>query len=175
MPKNQSNEQVQTRYVNTPVGWVALQANQKALISCQFANGKTKVNLIEKQNSATRGRNQAASLVLDQAETELKEYFLGRRTRFSIAIEFPEGTLFQKKSWQALRKIPYGKTWSYGEQARFVGSPKAYRAVGASNGKNPVAIFVPCHRVIGASGHLVGFAGGLNIKKWLLNHEAGLS
>jgi methylated-DNA-[protein]-cysteine S-methyltransferase len=110
--------------------------------------------------------------VLRAAATQLGEYFAGTRTEFDLPLA-PEGTPFQQKSWEALRAIPYGETISYGEQARRLGSPSAVRAVGAANGRNPISIIVPCHRVIGSNGSLTGFAAGLEAKAWLLRHESG--
>jgi len=108
--------------------------------------------------------------VLAQAELELHEHFAGDRTRFTVAIE-PRGTPFQLQVWRELLAIPYGETRSYGELAAAIDKPTASRAVGAANGRNPLAIFVPCHRVIGASGALTGFAGGHEAKRRLLELE----
>jgi methylated-DNA-[protein]-cysteine S-methyltransferase len=108
--------------------------------------------------------------VLLQLRTELDEYFAGTRKSFSVKLA-PEGTAFQRAAWTALTKIPFGETRSYGEQAASIGNPKAVRAIGAANGKNPIAIVVPCHRVIGANGTLTGYAGGLDKKEFLLKLE----
>ena len=105
--------------------------------------------------------------LLRETEKQLSEYFAGKRSRFSIKLD-PKGTDFQNQVWQALLTIPFGETRSYGQIARQIGKAKAMRAVGAANGKNPLSIIVPCHRVIGASGQLTGFAGGLVIKQQLL-------
>jgi len=107
------------------------------------------------------------------AAAELEEYFAGKRRRFSIDIA-PQGTSFQLSVWRSLQRVPYGKTISYGQLARQVGNPKASRAVGAANGANPVPIIIPCHRVIGASGDLTGFGGGLEVKKYLLELEKAI-
>ncbi|MFC3692465.1 methylated-DNA--[protein]-cysteine S-methyltransferase [Chenggangzhangella methanolivorans] len=107
---------------------------------------------------------------LAEASRQLGEYFAGRRTRFDLPLDF-QGTDFQRDVWAALVAIPYGETRSYGEIARAVGRPDAVRAVGAANGRNPISIVAPCHRVIGASGKLTGFAGGLNAKAFLLELE----
>jgi methylated-DNA-[protein]-cysteine S-methyltransferase len=104
--------------------------------------------------------------------SQLAEYFAGRRTRFEVAVE-PRGTPFQQTVWRALQDIPYGETTSYGELARRIGDVKAVRAVGLANGANPVAIIIPCHRVIGANGALTGFGGGLPTKRALLDLEQG--
>jgi methylated-DNA-[protein]-cysteine S-methyltransferase len=109
--------------------------------------------------------------VLLEAERQLNEYFAGKRKTFSLKFDFA-GTEFQKRVWQALRTIPFGETRSYGQIARQIGHPKAVRAVGAANGKNPISIIVPCHRVVGSNGQLTGFAGGLETKASLLRIEA---
>jgi methylated-DNA-[protein]-cysteine S-methyltransferase len=101
---------------------------------------------------------------------QLEEYFKGARKNFSLKLLL-QGTPFQKLVWQRLKKIPYGKLASYGEVARAIGKPNAYRAVGNANNKNPIAIIIPCHRVIGSDGTLVGYGGGLWRKEWLLDHE----
>jgi methylated-DNA-[protein]-cysteine S-methyltransferase len=108
--------------------------------------------------------------ILVEAERQLGEYFAGRRTTFSVALDFA-GTEFQIRVWRALIGIPFGETRSYGDIARQLGNPKAVRAVGAANGRNPISIIAPCHRVIGASGELTGFAGGLEAKAYLLDLE----
>ncbi len=110
------------------------------------------------------------SAVLARTARQLDEYFAGKRREFDLPLA-PEGTAFQQRVWRELLKIPYGETWSYGELARAIGRPAAARAVGAANGKNPIAIIVPCHRVIGADGSLTGYGGGMPTKQWLLAHE----
>jgi methylated-DNA-[protein]-cysteine S-methyltransferase len=116
------------------------------------------------------GREDDRDPVLMQAARELREYFAGERREFSVPLDFT-GTEFQNKVWHALRSIPFGETRSYGELAAQIGAPKASRAVGAANGRNPIPIILPCHRVIGSSGSLTGFGGGLPMKKQLLAHE----
>ena len=108
--------------------------------------------------------------LLDKAVEQLEEYFAGTRRVFDLPLD-PFGTPFQQSVWMILRTIPYGQTISYGQQARRLGDPNKARAVGAANGKNPLSIVVPCHRVIGSGGHLTGFAAGLEVKSWLLDHE----
>lgn len=110
------------------------------------------------------------SPVLLEAKRQLKEYFAGTRNHFELELDFT-GTDFQKQVWQALLTIPFGETRSYSDIARQIGNPKAVRAVGAANGRNPISIIAPCHRVIGASGELTGFAGGLEAKQYLLALE----
>lgn len=110
--------------------------------------------------------------ILASACHQLDEYFGGRRTEFDVPLD-PRGTEFQLRAWQALRAIPYGETATYAEQARRIGSPSAVRAVGAANGRNPLSIVVPCHRVVGADGSLTGYAGGVEAKRFLLSLEGG--
>lgn len=107
---------------------------------------------------------------LGDAAAQLQEYFAGERTTFDLPLD-PVGTSFQLAVWEVLRTIPFGETISYGEQARRLGDRRKARAVGAANGRNPLPIVVPCHRVIGADGRLVGFSSGLDAKRWLLAHE----
>lgn len=109
---------------------------------------------------------------IQEAARQLREYFAGQRTNFDLPLA-PDGTDFQKKVWRQLQDIPYGETISYGELAARVGNVKASRAVGAANGKNPIPIVIPCHRVIGANGKLTGFGGGLPVKEKLLALERG--
>jgi methylated-DNA-[protein]-cysteine S-methyltransferase len=108
--------------------------------------------------------------VLDEAISQLEEYFAGTRREFDLPLD-PAGTEFQQSAWMVLRTIPYGQTISYGQQAEQLGDPNKARAVGAANGKNPLSIVVPCHRVVGSNGHLTGFAAGIDVKSWLLDHE----
>ena len=112
----------------------------------------------------------ANSPLLARAATQLAEYFAGTRTDFDLSLG-ADGTDFQHRVWRTLTKIPFGETWSYGQLAKKLGDPNLSRAVGAANGKNPLWIIVPCHRVIGADGSLTGYAGGISAKKWLLAHE----
>lgn len=110
--------------------------------------------------------------LLRRALEQLREYFAGARLSFDLPLDPVGGTPFQRRAWQALRAIPFGQTRSYGDQARAIGTPAAVRAVGAANGRNPLGIVVPCHRVIGSDGKLTGYGGGLPAKQWLLAHEA---
>lgn len=116
------------------------------------------------------GTRQDDHPVLLAAVAQLQEYFNGRRMQFDVPLD-PTGTDFQQAAWKILREIPYGQTISYGEQARRMGDPRKARAVGAANGRNPISIIVPCHRVVATSGSLTGFAGGLDVKSWLLDFE----
>ncbi len=110
--------------------------------------------------------------VLAQTRAQLQEYFDAGRREFTVALD-AAGTPFQQRVWEVLRGIEYGHTITYGEQARRLGDPRKARAVGAANGRNPISIIVPCHRVVGASGALTGFAGGMAAKRWLLDFERG--
>jgi methylated-DNA-[protein]-cysteine S-methyltransferase len=113
---------------------------------------------------------QPGHAVIEPTMIELTEYFAGDRQVFDVPLD-PMGTEFQQSAWHALRSIPYGTTVSYGEQAERMGDKRKARAVGAANGRNPISIIVPCHRVVGAGGELTGFAGGIESKAWLLDHE----
>ncbi|HEY2668004.1 MAG TPA: methylated-DNA--[protein]-cysteine S-methyltransferase [Actinomycetota bacterium] len=117
------------------------------------------------------GAVEGCSDVLDAAVAQIREYFTGTRTAFDLPLDLG-GTPFQQKAWRELGSIPFGTTISYGEQARRIGRPQAARAVGAANGRNPVPVVLPCHRVIGSGGALTGFGGGLDTKRTLLRHEA---
>lgn len=114
----------------------------------------------------------AGSPLLAEASAQLAAYFAGRRRHFDLPLA-PHGTLFQQQVWRALQEIPWNQPCSYTDIAAAIGNPRAVRAVGAANGRNPIAIIIPCHRVIGANGSLTGYAGGLARKRWLLAHEAG--
>ena len=107
----------------------------------------------------------------EDVRSQLDEYFAGSRRTFELPLH-PAGTTFQQQAWSALQNIPYGETSSYGKQAAAIGHPDGARAVGAANGQNPISIIVPCHRVVGANGSLTGYGGGLEAKRWLLQHEA---
>lgn len=144
----------------TPVGPLLLVARDGALAVLHFSAGPGP------------GSRDDDDPVLVAAVAQLREYFAGVRTSFDVPLA-PEGTAFQQAVWAQLRLIPYGQTASYGEIAARLGSPTASRAVGAANGRNPIAIIVPCHRVIGANGTLTGFAGGMECKRALLDLEAG--
>ena len=152
--------------IASPVGALKLVASERGLSAILWENDNPKrVRLGE---PVVRPDHP----VLLQAERELAEYFAGDRTSFGLPLD-AAGTEFQKKVWSALSTIPYGATRSYGELARQIGAPKASRAVGAANGRNPLSIVVPCHRAIGSNGALTGFAGGLETKRYLLSLEAG--
>ena len=145
--------------ISTPVGPMTLTKEGDALTGAYLEN------LVP----ALDGKRDTHAF--DDERAQLEEYFAGERTRFDLRLD-PHGTPFQKRVWKALLGVGFGRTASYGEIAREIGRPEASRAVGAANGKNPIAIIVPCHRIIGSSGALVGYAGGLPRKKWLLAHES---
>lgn len=146
----------------TPIGLVRIVEQDGAI---------TRVDMSSCEGFEARERGQpGTSALLQAAARQLDEYFAGTRTEFELALR-PAGTAFQCQAWQALCAIPYGQTRSYAQQARAVGRPTATRAIGAANGRNPIAIIVPCHRVIGSDGSLTGYAGGEAVKRWLLDHE----
>lgn len=145
----------------TPFSDLYIYANNNAITALLFKPWRDKSAL---------GAVKKSSPVIQECLSQINEYFNGNRQIFDIAIA-PEGTEFQKKVWQKLQTIPFGETWSYGQLASNIGNKNASRAVGAANGKNPISIIIPCHRVIGANGSLTGYAGGLATKEWLLKHE----
>lgn len=143
---------------DTDIGPVTLYADGDALTQLDFGPPPS-------------GATLRYSAITDEAARQLREYFAGQRTAFTVALR-PEGTEFQRKVWDALLTIPFGQTRTYGQIAAYIGQPTASRAVGMANNRNPIAIFIPCHRVVGASGDLVGYAGGLDVKRRLLELEA---
>jgi len=146
--------------LESPIGTVDVTVNEAAAV--------LSVSFVDEPVSDSEQNDDACSRALRQ----LEEYFRGERRRFELALE-PDGTEFEYKVWNEVRRIPFGATDSYGEIARRLGDPDAARAVGFANARNPIAIIVPCHRVIGSSGHLTGYAGGIDRKKWLLDMESG--
>lgn len=148
------------KYYQAPFGWLRLVANEYGICRLDF---------VDEAGSETT----ASSKYLEQAIRELDEYFAGTRQRFEVPYNFIGGTEFQQQVWRALAEIPYGQTASYKDIAIAIGNEKAVRAVGGANNKNPIAIIVPCHRVIGKDGKMVGFGGGIATKVWLLDHERG--
>ena len=151
--------------MKSPVGKLKLVASSGALVAILWE--KERPNRVKLDEMSLDLQHS----ILIEAERQLSEYFAGERTEFDLPFQ-PEGTEFQKKVWRALREIPFGKTKSYLDLAKAIGSPNASRAVGAANGTNPLSIVVPCHRVVGADGALTGFAGGLETKAALLALEA---
>ncbi|KFX66186.1 methylated-DNA--[protein]-cysteine S-methyltransferase [Paraburkholderia fungorum] len=154
------------KLMHSPVGELKLVANGNRLAAILWENDKpNRVRLPESIEADDRP-------ILLETERQLNEYFAGTRDRFDLEFDF-QGTEFQKKVWAALLTIPFGETRSYSDIATQIGNINAVRAVGAANGRNPISIVAPCHRVIGASGDLTGFAGGLANKMFLLSLEAG--
>jgi methylated-DNA-[protein]-cysteine S-methyltransferase len=152
------------RTVPSPVGPLQLVARDDALVAVLWTPdrpGRVHLGAI---------RETKAHPVLDATATQLDEYFTGSRRRFDLPLAL-DGTPFQRAVWQALALIPFGETRSYRSLSHAIGRPRALRAVGAANGRNPISIIVPCHRLVGASGALTGFAGGVASKAWLLRHE----
>jgi len=150
--------------MESPVGKLTLVASDRGLVAVLWENDPPhRVRLHELVHDVHHP-------ILMDTERQLDEYFAGKRRVFSIALDM-RGTSFQKDVWSALLAIPFGETRSYAQLAKQLGNPRATRAVGGANGKNPISILVPCHRVIGSSGKLTGFAGGLDIKAKLLELE----
>jgi len=156
------------KFMASPVGRLTLVATDDAVAAILWENenpARVRLNIIGEDDNHP---------VLLKAERQLREYFAGKRKVFDLKLD-PIGTEFQKKVWQALLTIPFGETRSYADIARQIGAPKAVRAVGAANGRNPISIVAPCHRVIGSSGALTGFAGGLQVKAHLLRLEGAMA
>ncbi|MFM2596688.1 methylated-DNA--[protein]-cysteine S-methyltransferase [Vibrio fortis] len=143
---------------DAPIGKMIIVSDGESIIEIDHVNHN---------ESITSNPNELCHL----ATKQLDEYFAGTRIEFDLPLKAIKGTDFQKAAWQALTTIPYGETISYGEQAKRMNNPKAVRAVGGANGKNPFSIVVPCHRVIGENGTLTGYTGGMNRKEWLLEFE----
>ena len=163
MAKTESKE-LSVAHLKTPIGVLQVAASEDGLVAVVFPS--------ETRRSYDKAKGpEKARAHLDAAVDALNEYFKGTRTDFSDLTLAPIGTDFQMSVWKALLKIPFGQTKSYGDIARAIKNPKGMRAVGLANGKNPIPVIVPCHRVIGTNGTLTGFGGGIPTKKWLLAHE----
>jgi len=147
--------------IPSPVGELTLVGGDAGLRAVLFAG-----------EAAPAGAVEGPHAILDEAARQLREWFAGERTVFALPLDLAAATEFQRRAWLALAEIPYATTRSYGEQAAVLGIPRAARAVGAANGRNPLSIVLPCHRLIGANGALTGFSGGLEVKRALLEHEA---
>ena len=150
---------METAYLETPIGWARIEGDEQGLKSVSVLDDAPQ-NL------------DVVPEILEEAVYQLREYFEGNRHDFDLKLN-PEGTSFQHKVWDLLSTLPYGKTISYLDLSRKLGDPKAIRAVAAANGRNPLWVIIPCHRVVGSDGSLTGYAGGLHRKKWLLDHEKG--
>ncbi|MGO4772619.1 methylated-DNA--[protein]-cysteine S-methyltransferase [Flavobacterium sp. W22_SRS_FK3] len=149
---------METAYINSPLGITKITGDESGIAVISVLDVDSNEVSVEIPD------------VLKKAVSQLEEYFEGKRTDFDLKLN-PQGTEFQQKVWKALLEIPYGKTISYMDQTKKLGDIKAIRAVASANGKNPLWIVIPCHRVIGTNGSLTGYAGGLSRKKWLLEHE----
>lgn len=156
-------------YLDSPIGTLLIAGGSDAIRHIQFPKRGNKGTPGQPRRPEA-GWQESARGAVGEAVRQLREYFRGRRTEFDLPLEL-EGTPFQRAVWRGLQEIPYGQTISYGELARRIGNPKASRAVGAANHCNPVPIVIPCHRVIGSNGKLVGFGGGLPVKEALLELE----
>ena len=148
--------------LDSPMGQILLLAENDVLIRLEFSGKSHAMGVPE--------NSQAGSPFLHEVSGQLTQYFDGTRRTFEIAV-LPRGTDFQQRVWGFLTDIPWGETRSYGQLADQVGNKGASRAVGAATGQNPISIILPCHRVIGGNGHITGYAGGLEAKRWLLQHE----
>lgn len=163
---NTADHTLTTLDYEAPMGTLVLVASSVGLRAILWPNDNDERGRVKLGN-----RSEGSSEVLSETARQLDEYFAGTRRDFDLPLD-PEGTEFQVTTWLGLASIPYGQTTSYGEQAASLGKPKAVRAVASANGRNPISIVLPCHRIIGADGSLTGFAGGLEWKRWLLDHEA---
>lgn len=149
---------MKTAFIKTPIGILELKGDTEGLASVLFKDSE---NVVVSEKIPKE---------LKESVNQLQEYFEGKRKQFNIKLS-PEGTEFQKKVWKQLEGIPFGKTATYQQMANQLGDPKVIRAAASANGKNPISIIIPCHRVIGSDGSLTGYAGGLHRKKWLLEFE----
>lgn len=152
------------QHIQTPIGILYCTASETHITGIHYNNAPMLAD-----------KHHANSALLQEAETQLQAYFAGTLRAFNLPLYLAQGTPFQQQCWQALAAIPYGETWSYKQQAEYLGKPKAVRAVGSANGKNPFSIILPCHRVIGSNKSLGGYAGGLDKKQFLLQHEQAVT
>jgi methylated-DNA-[protein]-cysteine S-methyltransferase len=156
----ESPETFQTCW-ESPLGFIKITGTRDSVLALDFVE-------------AFQNGDHELPFCIKECIKQIAEYFDGKRKEFFLHLD-PQGTTFQKLVWRQLEKIPFGKLVSYGEVARAIGKPEAFRAVGSANGKNPIAIIIPCHRVIGSDGSLTGYGGGLWRKEWLIAHERGYS
>jgi len=154
--------------MSSPIGTLTIVANTDAVVAIDWDGDAAHEALLDPARIVDVAATEHPTLAV--AVEQLGEYFAGERREFDIPLD-ASGTAFQHQAWDALVRIPFGETVSYGEQADMLGDRNKARAVGAANGRNPIPIVVPCHRVVGSNGHLTGFAGGLDAKAWLLDHE----
>lgn len=163
------------RRIPTPLGEMIALAHDDALVMLDFhdrRNIAAAITSMQRLFDCAARMQYGNHIILNQTHDELSEYFAGVRKVFAVPLD-PPGLAgsFERSAWDYLRCIPFGETRTYGQQAREIGSPNAARAVGRANGRNSLCIVLPCHRVIGATGHLTGYGGGVSRKKWLLEHE----
>ncbi|WP_408047866.1 methylated-DNA--[protein]-cysteine S-methyltransferase [Tenacibaculum crassostreae] len=154
---------MQTTYYKTPIGIAKIEGDE---------NGIQSISVLDENTSTIINSTEEIPTCLQKCVTQLDEYFNGNRKEFNLKLN-PKGTAFQQSVWNELVNIPFGSTRTYLEQTKQLGDVKAIRAVASANGKNPIWIVIPCHRVIGSDGSLTGYAGGVWRKKWLLEHESG--
>ncbi len=154
------------RIVDSPLGPLTLVVDDEGVLTALY--------MADQKHGPEPGADlgEADDTVAQDAVDQLAEYFAGERTDFDLPLN-PQGTEFQRRVWASLRDIPFGATETYGRLAERIGSPRGTRAVGAATGRNPIGIIVPCHRLVGSKGELTGYAGGLERKRWLLDHESG--
>lgn len=150
--------------ITSPVGDLRVVATADSLVAVLWPTEPD--GRVRFEHDPVEGTND----VIVETARQLGDYFAGERREFDLPLD-PRGTEFQQQVWHALTEIPFGETSTYGKQAAAIGRPRAVRAVGSANGRNPLSIIVPCHRIVGADGKLTGFAGGLDAKRWLLDHE----
>lgn len=166
---------IKTRKIETPLGEMTAAATEEGICLLEFSDDKIlSEELSELKELLKTDIKEGRSRHIRHLKKQLKEYFTGKRKVFDLPLVTP-GTEFQKAVWNELLKIPYGETVTYHQQAEAIKKPGAVRAVGSANGSNRIAIVIPCHRVIGADGTLVGYGGGLQRKRWLLDHERKFS
>lgn len=158
--------QLYQKSISSPFWELTVVANEDHLLLLEFSDSKQ----LPKKLASLGVIEKWSHPIIDRTEKELEEYFTWKRKIFTLPLQ-PTGTDFQQKAWQALIQIPYWETRSYKEEAILAGNPKAVRAIGGANNKNPIVIIIPCHRVIGADGNLVWYGGGIERKIWLLEHE----
>jgi methylated-DNA-[protein]-cysteine S-methyltransferase len=157
--ENDDIEEVNKGFFLSPIGLLEIKASRNGLTSCRFIEKTDEIEIKEHTNG-----------LIDKAKEELKQYFLGELRQFTVPLD-AKGTVFQQQVWELIARIPYGARKSYSDIARELGNPLVIRAAATANGKNPLLLFVPCHRVIGKSGEMVGYSGGLAKKRDLLDFE----
>jgi methylated-DNA-[protein]-cysteine S-methyltransferase len=157
---------LKTKTMASPVGELRIVATDDAVVAVLWPDEREGRVRFDDEPEVTHDHQ-----VIDETIAQLSQYFAGKRQTFDVPLDL-RGTEFQQEVWRSLADIPFGETSTYGKQAANIGRPRAIRAVGSANGRNPLSIVLPCHRIVGADGKLTGFAGGLDTKRWLLDHEA---